>query len=134
VIEFLSKGLHTSSITGEKITEHQVVQAMQQTAEGLAGLETFELQGCFGNPPFYRLRVEATEGADIRQVARRLDDALQAINLEYRSKRSSGRLGEIAVVIQPAGTFAAQEAQRILRRGGRGEQYKHKYLLTDVVQ
>jgi hypothetical protein len=134
LIEFLSKGLHTSSITGEKITEYQVVQAMRQAAGGVASLETFELQGCFGNPPFYRLRVESAAGVDLAAVAAALDKALMAINVEYASKRSTGRLGSIEVEVLPAGSFAALEARRISERRGRAEQYKHKYLLTDLVQ
>ncbi len=134
LIEFLSKGLHTSSITGEKVTEHQVVQAMHLVAKELPSLETFELQGCFGNPPFYRLRVEAIEGVDFADLARRLDEALKTINVEYESKRSTGRLGRIEPEVLHRGAFLALEAQRISERRGRGEQYKHKYLLTDLVQ
>ena len=133
VIEFLSKGQHVSSITGEKLTEHQVVAAMALVGQrGICAVETFELQGCFEETPYYALRLE--RGRDDAQVlADKLDTALRELNIEYASKRSTGRLGAIRPLVLDRGSFARQEAAKVAQRRGRGEQYKHKYLLTDVV-
>jgi hypothetical protein len=152
VIEFLSKGLHTASITGEKLTEHQVVAAMHQVCAELgAHLDTFEVQGRFGDSPHYQLRIEEdAAGAALAKppdgqksnemprtsagrIAHRLDAALRRLNVEYDSKRSSGRLGEIQAICLPPGSFSRQEAQRVAARHGRAEQYKHKYLLAEVL-
>ncbi len=134
VFEFLSRGLHTCSMTGEKLTEHQVVAAMAGAAgPGRAGAETFVLQGHFAETPYYELRVEPAEGMDVDSVARRMDEALRGLNVEYEVKRGSGRLGPIRAACAPPGSFAEAEARLIARRRGRSEQYKHKYLLTEVI-
>ena len=134
LIEFLSKGQHISSITGEKLTEHQVVAAMAAAARDLeTRVDTFTLQGRFADTPYYELRAEQVDGFDLSALAGRMDVHLRAMNMEYDGKRHGGRLGEIRVSPVPAGTFAAREAELIASRNGRSEQYKHKYLLTDVI-
>jgi len=134
VIEFLSKGLHTSSITGEKLTEHQVVEALGRAAAELGRrVDTFTLRGYFSDPPYYLLEVEDLPGAVAESLAERMDRALGALNVEYRSKRGSGRLGPVRVRVLPAGTFARRQGQELARRGGRLEQYKHRYLIPEIV-
>lgn len=135
VFEFLSRGAHTANITGEKITEHQVVEAMHRAGAATgAGAERFVLQGRFAATPFYELRLEAPDGADASRLAAAMDEALGELNVEYRSKRSSGRLGPIQSVVLAPGTLESSEREQIRLRGGRSEQYKHKYLLTDVLE
>ena len=58
IFEFLSKGAHTANITGEKVTEHQIVEAMR-LAGGRLGLsvQRFLAQGHFDRPPYYLLTV-----------------------------------------------------------------------------
>ncbi len=130
VFEFLCRGLHTSSITGEKLTEHQVVEAMGRVR---AALETFVLQGHFAAPPYYHLSVEPGPGIDPRVLAGKLDEAIRRVNVEYDQKRRSGRLGPIRASCLPPGSFARREQREIAARRGRAEQYKHTYLLTDVI-
>jgi hypothetical protein len=132
--EFLSRGLHTASITGEKITEHQVVEAMRQTAAELnLRIERFVLQGRFDDPPFYELQIEPPEGCDSAKVAVILDRVLSDLNIEYESKRSSGRLGPVRPVVLRPGQLEQAEQDAIARRRGRSEQYKHQYLRSDVL-
>ncbi|MCD4700006.1 MAG: GH3 auxin-responsive promoter family protein [Phycisphaerae bacterium] len=134
VFEFLSKGMHTCSITGEKITEYQVVCAMEAaSARTGTSIEEFVLQGYFAETPYYELRIEASDGVGIESLAQDMDKALCGLNVEYDSKRRTGRLGAIRPVGIPAGTFAEQQTRQINRRHSRSEQYKHKYLMTDVV-
>ena len=135
VIEFLSRGLHTANITGEKITEHQVVTAMATAAArcGIA-VERFVMQGRFARRPFYELRLEPQEGLDAATLANYLDAALCDQNVEYQSKRKSDRLGPIAPALLPPGTLESAERASIAARRGRTEQYKHKYLLTEIVR
>ncbi len=139
VLEFLSRGLHTANITGEKLTEHQVVEAMQRAcAHGLppgAGLvERFVLQGRFAATPYYELRFEPPAGAEPARLSELMDAALCELNVEYKSKRASGRLDAICPLTLPPGTLEAAERQTIAARRGRAEQYKHRYLLTEVLQ
>ena len=133
VIEFLSKGLHTSSITGEKITEHQVVEALGRAAAELGlRVDTFTLQGYFSDPPYYLLEVEDLPADVAESLAGSMDRALGALNVEYRSKRDSGRLGRVRVRVLAAGTFARRQEREVSRRRGRLEQYKHRYLIPEV--
>jgi hypothetical protein len=141
VFEFLSRGLRTASITGEKITEHQVVEAMRCAAAGLnVDVARFTLQGRFAPTPYYELRLEpavagpAGEGGSPAALAEALDRALGELNIEYAGKRTTHRLGPIRTAAVPAGTFDRQEEQDIRLRHGRGEQYKHQYLLTQVLE
>ena len=132
VFEFLCRGLHTASITGEKITEHQVVEAMRRAAAN-GTMERFVVQGRFARTPYYELRLEPAEGLDADRLAARMDEALAELNVEYRSKRLGERLGAIRARLLPPGTLEKAEAERIRARHGSGEQYKHQYLLTDVI-
>jgi len=146
LIEFLSRGLHTANITGEKITEHQVVAAMAAacgqnggaagasgtTGGAAGGVERFTLQGRFAATPFYELRMEPPAGLDATALASRFDDALCELNVEYASKRKSGRLGPVKPTLLPPGTLETAEHAAIAARQGRREQYKHKYLLTEI--
>ena len=134
VMEFLSRGASTANITGEKLTEHQVVEAMRLAGRKLARpVERFIVQGRFAALPYYELRLEA-DPASAAAVAAALDDALAELNMEYRSKRKSDRLGAIRPVLLPAGTLQREEERRIVERRGRGEQYKHQYLLAEVIR
>jgi hypothetical protein len=134
VFEFLSRGLHTANITGEKITEHQVVEAMRRAAAEIgAAVECFTLQGRFAGTPYYELRLEPPNGWAPQALADHMDRALAELNIEYASKRSSGRLGPIRPAAVEPGFFEAHEREAVRRRHGRGEQYKHQYLLVEVL-
>jgi hypothetical protein len=133
VFEFLSRGLHTANITGEKITEHQVVEAMRQAcAQSDITLQRFVLQGRFAKTPYYELRMEKPDGLNPTALAERMDQALCDLNVEYQSKRKSGRIGGIQPLLLADGTMEQAEREKIARRKGRNEQYKHQYLMTEV--
>ncbi len=135
VFEFLSRGSHTASITGEKITEHQVVEAMNRAVPKTAiNVDRFLLQPTFAATPYYQLHLEAQESRDMDPVAQAMDEALSELNMEYQGKRKSGRLGPIRTVILQPGTFQKAELAKIQSDPGRSEQYKHLYLATDVVE
>ena len=135
VFEFLSRGLHTANITGEKITEHQVVEAMRIAARRLgAHVETFVLQGHFAGVPYYELRIEAGPVGDLQGLADIMDQALAELNVEYGAKRKTGRLGPIRPAALASGTLRREEQAKIAARRGRDEQYKHQYLMTEIVK
>jgi len=134
MFEFLSRGRHGCSITGEKLTEHQVVAAMAAAAKAAGGhVDTFVLQGHFADPPYYELRIEPAEGVDAENLARRLDEQIGALNVEYEGKRHSGRLGPIRATVAAPGELTRDQARQ-LAEGAAGEQFKHKYLMTDIVR
>ena len=135
IIEFLHRGKHTANITGEKITEHQVVEAMRQAAARLnLRVERFTLQGHFAQEPYYLLAMDEIDQGVAAALAETMDTSLSEINMEYQSKRKTSRLGPIRISLLPAGSMAAAERSQIANRHGRAEQYKHQYLLTDVVK
>jgi hypothetical protein len=135
IFEFLSRGTRTCSITGEKITEHQVVEAMRAAcAAARDNVDQFVLQGRFARTPYYELRIEQAAGRDVARIAALMDEALAGLNMEYRSKRDSGRLGAIRPTMLPAGTLKKNEADGIRARAGRSEQYKYQYLVTEVLE
>jgi hypothetical protein len=133
VLEFLCRGVRTTSMTGEKLTEKQVVEAMDRLADkGFGAIERFQVQGCFQQEPYYRLTIEPTQG-DSRALAEAFDACLCRLNIEYASKRRSGRLGPVRLRTVETGFFERNEAQAPQVRKGRREQYKHTYLLTEIL-
>ena len=135
VLKFLSKGAHTSSLTGEKLTEHQAVAAVRRVAEQKQlPLKEFVMAPSWGSPPFYRLHVEAPDLCALgpEGLAGAVDQELRTINIEYACKRDSGRLGCLRVNPLQHGFFEEYDARQLAQQGGRSAQYKHKYLLTSV--
>ena len=135
-IEFLNKGSHMSSVTGEKLAESQVVTAIC-LAQQQCGLRMphFTLVPVWGNPPAYYLLVEQGGFAadeQRHQFARECDQQLQQQNGEYADKRASGRLGPLTVAALPDGTWQKFTRQRQSRLGGSIEQYKHPCLIGDL--
>lgn len=134
IVEFLSKGAHTSSLAGEKLTEHQVITAMKElNATTTTPIESFVLAPRWAEPPTYRLYYEspADTGAAPSLTAEKLDDALARINLEYASKRDSHRLGAVEPFPLPIGFLARWDQALRRRQPGRAEQFKHVYLLSE---
>lgn len=136
VIEFLSKGAHTSSMTGEKLTEHHVVEAMRDAAARCnAVVDTFIVAPRWAELPYYRVYLQAgADGADpidAGRLATSFDGALCRENIEYRQKRDSQRLGPVQAAVLPHGTIDAIDAARRQAQAGRAEQFKHQYLLAE---
>src|SRR5262249_41791916 len=108
LLEFLGKGQNFANLTGEKLSEYQVTQAVASAARrgGLA-LPVYALAPCWDErQPYYGLFVErrvwgdAESGAALADV----DAALAEANDEYRGKRASGRLGPVRMMWLPPGT------------------------------
>lgn len=130
ILEFLHRGAHVSSMTGEKLTERQVVEAYE-LARTEAGLREclFVLTPVWGDPPRYRLFLQ--ERCDDEElVSRVMDELLRRVNVEYASKRASRRLGGVDVVELPRGSLDRADAELRTRRSASNEQFKHRYLLS----
>jgi hypothetical protein len=136
IIEFLNKGSHYSSVAGEKLSEVQVCRAVEQSIAKLdICLSGFTLAPCWSDPPYYSLLVEAGDIPDSRieaELAGEVDRHLCAQNLEYESKRRSFRLRPVTLSVLPSGTWDRFARDRIARRGGSTEQYKHPCLSSDL--
>jgi hypothetical protein len=136
VIEFLNKGAHFSSMTGEKLSEFQVVGAVS-TAQRTLGLRlsSFLLLPTWSDPPHYSLLVEHDDlggDADAERLAAEVDNQLRRLNVEYENKRSTLRLGAIRIRRLPAGSWADFQRRRLARSGGTVEQYKQPCLMADL--
>lgn len=131
LIEFLSRDAHTASLTGEKLTEDQVVLAMERISRSQCEfVANFVLAPEWDDPPRYRLYAETADGECSGALAERLDSALRAINVEYESKRESHRLGPIELTILPVGSLAERDRRLREAKSRTMEQFKHQYLLT----
>lgn len=121
------------SFTGEKITEAQLTQAVEQamTSVGLtAGLYLCGPQ--WGEPPHYEVVSEVPRPGrelDLR-LSEAVDRELQTINIEYASKRTSGRLGPLRLSTVPRDAIAAYTEAR--RQQGNATQYKYKPFEQDT--
>jgi len=136
LIEFLSKGAHFSSLTGEKLSEYQVVAAVNAAQRSLGvRLAAFLVLPSWGDPPYYNLLVEEADIPDDPAAARlaaEVEEQLRRGNLEYENKRSTLRLGPIRPMRIPAGSWADFQRRRLARSGGTVEQYKQPCLLSDL--
>lgn len=134
ILEFLSKGSQFSNVTGEKLSEYQVVAAVEKAARELQmGLSCFTVAPCWGSPPYYVLLAEESEVSAPRAssaLAARVDALLATGNVEYRSKRNTRRLAPLKVRLVPTGTWQRWQREKLSRTFAAAEQYKHPYLIS----
>ncbi|HAP08758.1 MAG TPA: auxin-responsive protein, partial [Planctomycetaceae bacterium] len=135
LLEFLHKGAHISSITGEKISESQVVEAVRAAQVG-AGLWTaqFTMTPEWLDQPGYTLYVDLRRQAESTQLERfasLVEQQLCDRNEEYREKRQTGRLSAIRMQPLPESAWQTLQQTRLNKTGGTLEQYKHPCLMPD---
>ena len=130
-LEFLGKGNRFANLTGEKLSEHQVTQAVRETMDATGVTPgTCTLAPVWHDAqPYYGL---FSEEILPEAFAGELDRRLAASNIEYAAKRDSGRLGPVRSVALPRGTWAAWTRDRLRQTGGSPEQYKHPALVGDL--
>jgi hypothetical protein len=135
-LEFLSKGSHSASLTGEKLSEYQVTHAVASITHRLdIQLPVYTMAPVWDDSlPYYGFFVETNAWTSdaLTTFVKELDSALAAMNSEYAAKRKSRRLGPIRAEPLPPGTWSAWDRQRQRARGGPAEQYKHPCLIGDV--
>lgn len=108
VIEFLYRLGKTSSMTGEKLTEHQVLQAAKVTTENCQfGPEEFLCFPCSGELPHYSLILDFGQSKhsneDIKRWGTEFDARLKQFNSEYSDKCQTARLGSLRLYRASAG-------------------------------
>src|SRR5262249_48825872 len=133
LIEFLNKGAHYSSLTGEKLSEHQVVAAVQnaQRATGCA-LGSYLLLPSWGDPPHYWLLVEEGDLVPLdapSRLAEAVEQELRRQNLEYANRRDTRRLDPVRVLSVERGSWVEYQKRRLAQSGGTVEQYKQPHLI-----
>jgi hypothetical protein len=132
MLEFLNKGKHYSNLTGEKISEHQAVCAVENSfREMQLPIEAFTLAPVLEELPRYVLLIERrAHHGRAAELARRVQAHLAYLNEEYAAKSASGRLQPVEVREVPIGTWSVLREQRTRNRNF--EQYKHPCLVSDL--
>lgn len=137
LLEFLNKGAYFSNLTGEKLSEHHVTRGMARVLQDL-GMEsgTYSVAPIWDETnPGYGLFVEPStfgDPAKVQYVVHKLEEDLRKTNIEYASKRDSGRLAPLKAQILPQGFWADWDRDRLTRTRGVAEQYKHPCLITTI--
>lgn len=136
MLAFLSKGSHFSSLAGEKLSEFQVVAAVDRAADAL-GLRPkgYLLLPKWGEPPSYELLIEADDlrdAAEGERLAEEVERQLRNQNLEYEDRRATRRLGPIVTRRIKPGSWLDFQRRRLAKSGGTAEQYKQPCLLPDL--
>lgn len=118
VLKFVRKGGGVSSVTGEKLTEEQVLTALGQAVNqlGLLELKHFTAEVALDMPPYYLCYAETDRElpqAVVDSFLLAFDQSLQAQNPEYADKRVTRRLGKPQLKYLPAGTYTRLRQQRV---------------------
>jgi hypothetical protein len=134
-IEFLHRSGATCSLTGEKLTEDQVTAAVAEAGRSLGiDVGAFTLAPADGGFPHYVAFVELERPATKERLcvfASHLDRALARQNLEYGSKRTSGRLDAPELRLVATGSYEALRRSRLIR-GTSDSQIKPTHLTRDA--
>lgn len=136
VIVFRHKGGNITSVTGEKLTESQVTDAMRAAASAMSQpIEGFAFALRLGDPPSYVLALETAErnSTALARLLARFESELRLRNIEYVAKRDSGRLGTPSLCLLPAGFYEQLRKARVAR-GVPDGQFKTPHLLSDLSQ
>jgi hypothetical protein len=133
LIEFLSRDAHSSSLTGEKLTEDQVVAAMEAAcrAQVTPSVDQFVLVPQWDDPPYYRLYVESPVARARRDLAAAMDASLAAVNPEYAAKRQTLRLGPVRLCELTAGALLERDRRLRRQKARTAEQFKHQFLFSE---
>lgn len=129
-LTFLNKGAHYSSMTGEKLSELQVTQAVGQAFQDCGVLiDHYSLVPVPGDPAYYRLLIEERFDAEkVREIAARVDQRLSEVNCEYDDRLQGHRMAGVTVVRVPEGTWAEHRQIQTSGEGNDTYAYKHPFL------
>jgi hypothetical protein len=124
-LRFMQKGRGVTSITGEKVYEHQILQAVTEVLSRNELTPVFIMALADARLGAYRLYVEAAEtcNAISGELSAAIDTGLCHLNIEYQSKRASGRLGVLLVNWLLSGSGDAYR-QHCVGQGQREGQFK----------
>ncbi len=125
LLRFVQKGRGVTNLTGEKLYEAQVIQAVQDAAARHRLTPRFFLFVADEESLRYRLYMELNDvaPADVGTLASEIDRHLGILNIEYQAKRSSSRLAPLTLAWLRHGTADIWKAACV-RAGQREGQYK----------
>ena len=125
LLRFVQKGKGVTSITGEKLYEAQILAAARAVMAGLGRATRFAMMLADEDARAYRLYIEPEAGPKLPacHLAELVDSKLKEINLEYLSKRDSGRLEPLSAAWLRPGAGDAHKAFCV-QHGQREGQFK----------
>ena len=128
-LEFVQKGIGVTSITGEKLYEKHVLDTVMAATVRLGVSPKFFVMLANQEAAVYTLYLEAScrEPYQASLLANAVDRGLREANIEYDSKRGSGRLSPVEVKRLRAGTGGEFRADRVAA-GQRDSQFKYLHL------
>jgi sterol desaturase/sphingolipid hydroxylase (fatty acid hydroxylase superfamily) len=124
-IEFIQKGKGVTNLTGEKLYENQVIQAVKHAEQDLGILSHFYVFLADTQNMAYHLLIEFDQPTSekINNISEVIEKYLKELNIEYAQKRSSGRLHQLCVTTLQTGTREAHK-RYCLEQGQREGQFK----------
>lgn len=124
-LKFVQKGKGVTNITGEKVYEGQVMEAVRRTEESLQFSSVFYLMLADEKAGGYALYLEPHSLPKGREgdIAAAIDVHLGQLNIEYGAKRASSRLAPLDVRLL-AGGSADDYKRYCLSNGQREGQFK----------
>jgi hypothetical protein len=122
-LRFVQKGRGVTSITGEKLSEHQVMGAFGSAAAELGIVPVYYLALADERDALYRLYIECDSVFDTKRLTRLIEAALRQANSEYDDKRASGRLAAPMLFRLKAGAAESFKRESV-GRGVHEAQYK----------
>lgn len=126
-IRFLQKGRGVTNLTGEKLYENQVIQALNVVSNKLRLNISFFIILAIPDDMLYKLYIES-EPYNRTYLAKLIDDEIKNINVEYKSKRDSGRLCIPDIEFVKIGTGELYK-QHCIGNGQRDTQFKFNHLI-----
>ncbi|MGB2601270.1 MAG: GH3 auxin-responsive promoter family protein [Candidatus Omnitrophota bacterium] len=117
VIEFVQKGLNVTSVTGEKLYESQVCEAVHKAVDHLdVPIKFFTACVQSGSPFCYQFLVEFMQNPPSQkkeEFIKFVDEELCRLNCEYETKRKSQRLSHPVLKVVKNGEFDKYRKKRV---------------------
>jgi hypothetical protein len=135
-IRFVQKTKGMVSFTGEKLSEAQVMAAVEHAFGSVkGGYEFISAVGEMnGHAPHYAFLTEFAKVPGqprLREIARALDESLSGQNEEYASKRKSLRLDAPVIRVVKRGEFDRYRKRKVADEGRPDGQFKILHLTDD---
>jgi hypothetical protein len=115
-VVFLRKGRGMTNLTGEKVSVNQVIEVMQRASRATGAVVDHFRAEADVDAGRYLFRVEfatRTDGPTRKAFLAQIDEQLKAINIEYKAKRDSLRLGNPIMHVMREGWYERGRQQQV---------------------
>lgn len=124
LLAFIQKGKGVTNITGEKLYEAQLCEAIKSTEREFSFSSPFFIGLANETLVNYEIFIESNlMSVSTASISQYMDEKLQWLNIEYAAKRQSGRLGPLVMHWLKPNTMEAY-ARHCIGRGQRESQFK----------